>query len=61
LQKLLVAIHDAQREVTGEAGGTYGAIVEFPADGDSELHLLRSLLNKIHATKSAKSASVGKD
>ena len=61
LQKLLVAIHDAQREVTGEPGDAYGAVVEFPADGDSELHLLRSLLNKIHATKSARSASVGKD
>jgi hypothetical protein len=60
-QKLTVAIHEAQREVTGEAAGTNAAIVEFPVDGDSELHLLRALLNKIHATKPSKAASVGKD
>ena len=60
LQKLVVAIHEAQHEAIGNAG-SYEAIVEFPADGDSELHLLRSLLNKLHATKTAKSASVGRD
>lgn len=61
LEKLMVAIDEAQREVIGDAAGSHQAVVEFPADGDSELQLLRSLLNKLHATKAAKSASVGGD
>jgi diguanylate cyclase (GGDEF)-like protein len=46
--KLTSAVEEAQKELLGDANGAISAIAAFPADGDSELQILRSLLNKLH-------------
>ena len=46
--KLMNAVEEAQKELLGHSNGSVSAIAAFPADGDSELQLLRSLLNKLH-------------
>jgi diguanylate cyclase (GGDEF)-like protein len=45
--KLTTAAEEAQKELLGDSSGAISALAAFPADGGSELHILRSLLNKL--------------
>lgn len=46
-EKLNRAVQAAQQETLGHARGAVTEVAEFPQDGDSELHLLRSLIQKL--------------
>jgi diguanylate cyclase (GGDEF)-like protein len=46
--KLTHAVEEAQKELLGNSSGAVTAVAAFPADGDSELQILRSLLSKLH-------------
>lgn len=55
--KLIRGVEAAQQELLQSNAGCAVASVAFPADGDTELHLIRSLLNRLYETKSASASS----
>lgn len=46
-QKMVAAVEQAQQESTGRKSGVHCAIAAFPADGDTELKLLQTLLHRL--------------
>jgi diguanylate cyclase (GGDEF)-like protein len=56
-QKLASVMAEAQHEVMKATLGVTRAMAEFPADGDSELQLLRTLLKRLQMSKSAKASA----
>jgi diguanylate cyclase (GGDEF)-like protein len=55
--KLMVAVEEAQKELLGSSSGAICAVAAFPADGNSELHILRSLINKLHENSARAAAT----
>jgi diguanylate cyclase (GGDEF)-like protein len=47
--KLVTALQEAQQETVGAAPGAQSEIAGYPQDGESELHLLRSLVQRLRA------------
>ena len=55
--KLAAAVAEAQRELLGRVNGATTAVAHFPADGSSELQLLRSLLQKLEDAAAKRSSA----
>jgi diguanylate cyclase (GGDEF)-like protein len=46
-EKLISAVKQAQQETLGRTPGAVTEVAEFPQDGESELHLLRTLIQRL--------------
>ena len=58
-EKLTAAVKEAQQETTGRAPGVHTEVAEFPQDGDSELHLLRALVQRLKSHESSGADKAG--
>jgi len=58
-EKLIAAVKEAQQETLGRAPGAHTEVAEFPHDGESELNLLRALVQRLKSHESSGAEKAG--